>query len=94
MEKDARASCCPPKFVDFQRWHAENSDSETEIGSTTKTGATHRNELKTRDTETWAPRNSIVAKLRNGATLRISICFDYGAGDGNRTHVRSLGVTR
>jgi hypothetical protein len=34
--------------VAFQQWPAAGSDSETEIGFTTKTGATHRNEAENR----------------------------------------------
>ncbi len=36
----------PPKFVEFQPWPAAGPVSETEIESTTKTGATHRNETE------------------------------------------------
>ncbi len=49
MEKDLSSIIFPHRSsVEFQHWPAAGSDSETEIGFTTKTGATHRNGAENR----------------------------------------------
>ena len=77
MEKDLSSIIFPHRSsVAFQQRPDAGSDSETEIGFTTKTGATHRNETEnTRKQKIDRYATIQLDQAPNGARFRMNILF-------------------